>query len=392
LIVSEVAVSMVLVVGAGLMARSFLALTQVDLGFRGDHLLAVQFTLDPDRFGRRPADAPPATPEPYTLAYQEIIDRVRLIPGVTAAAAVKDPPFRGNGERWSFSVAGRSQPPGEDDPTATAIHVSDGYFRTIGARITTGREFTARDRLGAPFVVVVNEALARLHFPGEDATGRMLLMGAGTPVEIIGVVNDIRQVAVSEAARPVLYLHNLQNSRVKMTVVARTAGDPLQMTDAVQQAIWSVDAQQPITSIFTFDDAVSRALSQPRLLTVLLGGFGVVGLMLGAVGVYGLLAALVSEQRREFGVRLALGARPGQVLSAVVRRGVGVAVAGVAIGLAGAVVLSRYMASVLYGVEPLDPLTFSSMALVLMSVAAIASWLPARRAAALDPAETLRAD
>jgi predicted permease len=352
----------------------------------------VQFTLDPDRFGRRPADAPPATPEPYTLAYQEIIDRVRLIPGVTAAAAVKDPPFRGNGERWSFSVAGRSQPPGEDDPTATAIHVSDGYFRTIGARITTGREFTARDRLGAPFVVVVNEALARLHFPGEDATGRMLLMGAGTPVEIIGVVNDIRQVAVSEAARPVLYLHNLQNSRVKMTVVARTAGDPLHMTDAVQQAIWSVDAQQPITSIFTFDDAVSRALSQPRLLTVLLGGFGVVGLMLGAVGVYGLLAALVSEQRREFGVRLALGARPGQVLSAVVRRGVGVAVAGVAIGLAGAVVLSRYMASVLYGVEPLDPLTFSSMALVLMSVAAIASWLPARRAAALDPAETLRAD
>jgi putative ABC transport system permease protein len=164
------------------------------------------------------------------------------------------------------------------------------------------------------------------------------------------------------------------------------------MTDAVQHAIWSVDAQQPITSIFTFDDAVSRALSQPRLLTVLLGGFGVVGLMLGAVGVYGLLAALVSEQRREFGVRLALGARPGQVLSAVVRRGVGVAVAGVAIGLAGAVVLSRYMASVLYGVEPLDPLTFSSMALVLMSVAAIASWLPARRAAALDPAETLRAD
>jgi ABC-type antimicrobial peptide transport system permease subunit len=189
-----------------------------------------------------------------------------------------------------------------------------------------------------------------------------------------------------------LYLHNLQNARVKTTIVARTAGDPLQMTEAVQQAIWSVDPQQPITSIFTFDDAVSRALAQPRLLTVLLGGFGLVGLLLGAVGVYGLLASLVSEQRREFGVRLALGARPGQVLASVVRRGAGVTIAGMLVGLAGAVALSRFMASVLYGVEPLDPLTFGSMALVLLLVAMLASWLPARRAAALDPAQTLRAD
>ncbi|MDH4067130.1 MAG: FtsX-like permease family protein, partial [Acidobacteriota bacterium] len=169
-------------------------------------------------------------------------------------------------------------------------------------------------------------------------------------------------------------------------------GDPLQLTEAVQQAVWSVDPLQPITAVFTFDDAVSRALSQPRLLTVLLGGFGLVGLLLGAIGVYGLLAAAVNEQRREFGVRLALGASPGQVLAAVVRRGIGVTLAGVVIGLAGAVGLTRFMGAVLYGVEPVDPLTFGSMALVLVVVAALASWLPARRAAAMDPAETLRAE
>ncbi|MGE4066987.1 MAG: ADOP family duplicated permease [Vicinamibacterales bacterium] len=392
LIVAEVAVSMMLVVGAGLMARSFVALLNVDPGFRPDHLLAVQFTMDPDRFGPRDPDAPVTAGSPYALAYQDIIERVRLIPGVVSAGAVKDPPFRGNGERVGFMLPGRPLGPNDQQPTATAIHVSEGYFATIGATLAEGREFTPRDRGGAPFVVVVNEAFARQYFPGQRAAGERMLMGGGVPVEIVGVVNDIRQVAMSEPARPTVYLHNLQNSRVKTTIVARTAGDPLQLTEAVQQAIWSVDPLQPITSVFTFDDAVSRALAQPRLLTVLLGGFGLVGLLLGAIGVYGLLAAAVNEQRREFGVRLALGARPGQVLGAVVRRGVAVTLVGVVIGLAGAVGVTRFMRAVLYGVEPVDPLTFGAMALVLIAVSALASWLPARRAARLDPAETLRAE
>ncbi|MEZ5316241.1 MAG: ABC transporter permease [Vicinamibacterales bacterium] len=390
LIVTEVAVSMILVVGAGLMTRSFLALTHVDLGFRADHLLAVQFTMDPDRFGPRDPNAPAGAGSAYALAYQDIIDRVRTLPGVVDAAAVKDPPFRGNGERNGFLLPGQTLGPTDDQPTATAIHVSEGYFRTIGARMIDGREFTSRDRGDAPFVVVVNEAFQRQFFPGARATGQVLRMGRGVPVEIVGVVNDIRQVAVAEPARPTIYLHNLQNSRVKTTIVARTAGDPLALTDAVQRAVWSVDPQQPITSVFTFDDAVSRALSQPRLLTVLLGAFGIVGLLLGAVGVYGLLAATVSEQRHEFGVRLALGARPGQVLGAVVRRGLGVTLTGVAIGLAGALGLSRFLGAVLYDVAPADPATFAATAGVLLGVAALASWLPARRAAGLDPAETLR--
>jgi len=283
-------------------------------------------------------------------------------------------------------------PAGEDPPLATVIHVSDGYFRTIGARIVDGREFTPRDRAGAPWVVVVNEAFARQVFPGERAVGKTLLLGARVPAEIVGVVNDIRQVAMATPARPTMYLDNLQNSRVKTTVVVRTAGDPASMASAVREAIWSLDPAQPITDVFTFDAAVSQALARPRLLTVLLAAFGIAGLLLGAIGIYGVLSALVGERRREIGVRLALGARPDQVLRMIVERGVGLGVAGVAIGLLGALALGRFLAAVLYGIGPTDPATLAGTSAVLLAAAAAASWWPARRAARLDPVETLRGE
>jgi predicted permease len=394
LVVVEVAVAMMLVVGAGLMSRSFLALLDVDPGFRADHLLAVQFTIDADRHSAPSpgAPAPPNAGSPYTLYYAQVIEKVRTLPGVLSAAAVKDPPLRGNGERNSYMLPGRVVPPGEDPPTATVIHISDGYFQTIGARLVDGREFTPRDRTGAPFVLIVNEAFARQVFPGERAVGKTLLMGRNTPVEIIGVVNDIRQVAMAEPARPTIYLHNLQNARVKTTIVARTAGDPLAMAGAIREAIWSIDPNQAITAVFTFDEAVSRALARPRLLTVLLGAFGGVGLALGAVGLYGILAALVGERRREIGVRLALGASPGHVRTMIIRRGLVLTITGVVAGLAGAFALSRFLTTVLYGVRPVDPATFAAMACVLLAAAALASWLPARRAAALNPVETLRGE
>ncbi len=379
LVVAEVAVAMMLVVGAGLMGRSFLALLAVDAGFQPDHLLAVQFTISTERHSA------------YAGFYQEVIDKVRTLPGVVSAAAVKDPPLRGNGERNGFMLPGRPVAPGEDSPTAATIHVSEGYFQTIGARVD-GREFTPRDRSGAPFVVLVNEAFARQYFPGDRAVGKTLLLGRGVPIEIIGVVGDIRQVAIAEPARPTMYLHNLQNARVKTTIVARTAGEPLAMAERIRQAIWSLDPDQAITAVFTFDDAVSRALARPRLLTVLLGAFGLVGLALGAVGLYGVLAAIVGERRREIGVRLALGAQPGHVLAMVIRGGLGLAAIGVVIGLLGAFGLSRFLGAVLYGVGPTDLWTFAGMAVVLLATAAIASWIPARRAARLDPVETLRTD
>jgi predicted permease len=396
LVVAEVAVAIVLVVGAGLMSRSFLALMAVETGFNPDKLLAVQFTIDPRRHappastpGPGAVPSPPTSGSPYLRYYSEVIESVRRLPGVVSAAAVKDPPFRGNGERVPVNIPGR--PTGDSAaPTATVIHISDGYFRTIGARIE-GREFAPTDRAGAPLVIVVNEAFVRQFFPGENGVGKRVAFGAAQ-IEIIGVVGDIRQVAMAEPARPTMYIHNLQNGRVKTTLVVRTAGEPLAMADAVRRVIWSLDKDQAITSVFTFDETVSRAMARPRLLMVILGSFGAIGLILGAIGLYGVLAALVSERRREIGVRLALGAEPRQVLAMIVRGGLGLTLVGVSIGLLAAFGLSRFLTAVLYGISPGDPLTFAGTAALFILVATMASSLPALRASRVDPVETLRAE
>ena len=393
LVIAEVALAVMLVSGAGLMGRSFIELTRVDAGFRPDGLIAVQFTISTRRHPTPPRDpsVPPPPPDvvPWVRVYEQIIDRVRTLPGVVSAAAVKDPPLRGNGERIGFGIPGRVVPDGQDPPSATAIHVSHGYFSTIGARLR-GREFTPRDRPGTPFVLIVNEAFARQYFPGEDALGKRLGMGPSVTLEIIGVVNDIRQVSMAEPAAPTIYIHNLQNGRVKTTIVARTTGDPLALVAPIREAVWAVDPQQPITAVFTFDEAVSRALTRPRLVTVLLLSFGIIGLILGGVGIYGVLAFLVQQRRQEIGVRLALGARPVDVARMFIGRGIALTVAGIIAGIAGAFMLSRFIVAVLYGVEPTDPWTFAGVAAALLLTAAGASWLPARRASRVDPVEALR--
>jgi predicted permease len=381
LVVAEVALAVVLVVGAGLMTRSFVELLHVDPGFRPDHLLAANFTISTERQG-----------EDYGAFYESVIDKVRSLPGVMSAGAVKDAPFRGMGERWGFTPPGMVIPPGEEGPTAMALHVSDGYFHTIGATVLEGREFTPQDRADAPLVLMVNQALEKRYFPGEKAVGKTLSVGGNNQVPIVGVVADIRQSAMDEPAQPTIYVDNLQNARVKVTLVARTAGDPLALAGPLRQAIWSIDPDQTITSIFTFDDIVSEAVARPRLLTVLLGSFGVLGLILGALGIYGVLAYLVGHRQREIGVRLALGAHPGAVERMVVGRGLLLSSVGVALGLVGAFGLTRYIQGVLFGVAPTDPVTFVGVAVVLVATAALASWAPARRAAAVDPVAALRVE
>jgi predicted permease len=378
LVVVQVAVAMMLAVGAGLMSRSLFALLHVDPGFQADHLIAAQFTIDQTRHA------------PLTRYYSEVIDRVRALPGVVSAAAVKDAPFRGNGERIGFTIPTQPMPPGQDPPTARVIHVSDGYFRTIGARLADGREFTPFDREGAPLVLVVNEAFARQFFPGQRAVGQHLLVGRDQTITIVGVVRDIRQRSLADPVPPTTYLDNLQNSRVKTTIVARTQGDPALMATALRDAIWSVDSAQPIADVFTFDEAVSRSLATPRLTTVLLVAFGTLGFALGVVGIYGLLASLVSRRRKEIGIRMALGGSSSTVAAMIVRRGAGLGLVGVTLGMAGAAGLTRFISTLLYGVTPLDPSTFVVTATGLLAAAVLASWLPARRAARVDPANVLR--
>jgi predicted permease len=278
------------------------------------------------------------------------------------------------------------------------MHISDGYFQTIGARIIAGREFAATDRADGPHLILVNEAFAKRWFPGENPVGKSIGMGptqssdTGAPAQIIGVVADIRQTALDEPARETIYENNMVDGRVKVALVARTAGEPLAMARKLREAIWSVDKEQPIMSIETFDDVLRASMARPRLLTVLLGSFGALGLILGALGIYGVLAYLVNERQREIGVRIALGAPAASVLWMFVGRGLVLTAAGLVIGLSGAFVLTRLMSGVLYGVTATDPVTFVTVGAVLLGVAALASWLPARRASHLDPVAALRSD
>jgi predicted permease len=393
LVIAEVALAVVLIVGAGLMTRSFIQLLRVDLGFRPDNVLAVNFTINTSRH----------TGQSWRLIYREMIDRVRTVPGLLSVAAVKNAPFRGNGERIGFVPEGLTLGAGQDPPTAPLIHISDGYFATIGARMLEGREYTVQDgALNAPTPgaqpiftgnrsFIVNRAFAEQHFPGTSAVGKTISLGQ-TRIPILGVVNNIRQTSIEEPVQPTVYVNNMMNSRVQVTLVARTRGDPLAMVNAVRDAIWSVDREQTITSISTFDHLVGEAVARPRLLTVLLGLFGTLGLVLGAVGLYGVLSYLVSSRRREIGVRIALGAPRLSVLGMVVKKGLAMAAVGIAIGLVAAFSLTRYLRDVLFGVAPTDPITYALVILAMLAVAALASAVPARRAATVDPVIAFRSD
>jgi predicted permease len=378
LVVTEIALGVILAVAAGLMTRSFIRILNVDPGFRPERLLVVNFTISTSHH------------ENYQQYYHQVIDKVRAIPGVLSAAATKVVPFRGTGERYGFTTPGMVLRPGEDPPSANTMFISDGFFRTIGTPIIAGREFLPTERPDTPWVVIVNQALAKQYFPKLNPVGQYLSFGDKLRAEIVGVVGDIRQSTIDEPAAPTLYVDNMQNSRVQTNLITRTAGPPLAMTRRVEDAIWSLDRDQTITSIFTFDDLMNDAVARPRLLTVLLGLFGGLGLLLGSLGIYGVLAYLVIQRRREIGVRLALGATAADVLRLVVGRGLVLAIVGVAIGIVGALAVTRFMQGVLYDVTTTDPLTFVFVAVGLLAVAVLASWLPARRAASVDPALAIR--
>jgi predicted permease len=270
--------------------------------------------------------------------------------------------------------------------------VSKDYFKAMEIPRRSGRFFSATDREGAPIVLLVNEELARRYWPGEDATGKTLRQGDFS-FTIAGVVGNVRQRGPSEAVEPTAYIHTAQNMRSRMNIVVRTSGgDPAALSGAVRQAVWSVDKDQTISSVATLEDTIGRAVSRPRLLASLLVLFGVLGLALGALGIYGVLAFTVSQRRQEIGVRVALGATPRTVLGMILGQGMRLSALGVVVGIAGAAALAGTMQAVLYDVPAIDTVTFVQTVAVLMLTALLASWLPARRALAIDPAMALRAD
>jgi predicted permease len=372
LVVVEVGLAVVLVAGAALAAKSLARLLAVDPGFRPANALVVTISV------------------PSVEHYTAILDGIRGIPGVEAAGSIRDLPLQAKGETVRPDIAGRPTPPG-GSPLVQWHHVSTDYFKAMAIPLRAGRAFELTDRRGSQFVVMINEEFARRTWPGEDAVGKALRFGQ-TEIPVIGVVANVRQGGLSEPVEPAVYLHALQQFRSRMTIVIRTAGDPLRVADAVRREIWSKNPDQTITTVTTLDDVLGGSVARPRLLAWLLGAFGTIGLTLGALGIFGVLAFAVSQRRREIGVRIALGASPRSVLGLIVMQGMLLASLGVVLGVAGAAVLTRSMESVLFGIEPADPVTMAEVVAVLLGAAALASWLPARRALAIDPVTALRSD
>ena len=374
LVVAEVALAVILVIGAGLAARSFARLLEVDPGFDPRNVLAVKLNIV------------------NNAQYDALFASIAAVPGVRAVGAAKNLPLRGTGEAWpGVVIPGGAGDRADRDIRVPILHVSADYFKAMGIPLRAGRAFTSADRVGATPVFVVSETFARRYWPNESAVGKTVRVGT-TPFEVIGVAGDVRQERLTDEPEPLAYIHYLQNRRSGLSFAVRTEGEPLLVANAVRQAIWSVNPDQTITSVEPMTGIVGGTIARPRLLAMLLLLFGVMGLSLGALGIYGVLAYAVTQRRHEIGVRVALGATPRSVLGLVVGQGMGLALIGIVVGIAGAFLLTRVMAAVLYGVGTTDAVTFATVVLVLLVTAFIASWLPARRAVRIDPVEALRYD
>jgi predicted permease len=379
LVVIEVALAVILAAGASLSGKSFGRLVAVDPGFKSANALVVRLSMArSDNTKQR-------------LYYQDLLQAIRGVPGVTAVATIKDLPTRGVGEARQPEQLGLPATKANAGAPVQLHHVSPGLFSTMGIPLRGGRDFTSNDLPDSPVVFVVNEAAAQRFWPGENVVGKVLHIGK-SDVQIVGVVGNVRQRGLSDPVEPAVYISELQNMRSGISIVIRTNGDPLRLANAVREAIWSVDRTQAINEVTTLDNVLGRAVQRPRLLAWLLGGFGVLGLFLGALGIYGLLAFGVAQRTREIGVRTALGAPKHQVLWLVMGHGLVLTVAGVLVGTIAARLLTRQMESVLFGITASDPGTFGQVVVVLLGTALLASWIPARRALAIDPVTALRYD
>ncbi len=383
LITAETALALVLLTGAGLLIASYLQLMRADPGFNPRHLLTLDFALP----------TPPYTVDQTVSFYNELLSRLRSAPGVKAAVGAWPLPFSGD-PTSGFDIEGRSFPPGYF-PVARVHVVSLGYFQALGIGLREGRDFTARDDMRSPQVVIVDKAFARAFFPNQHPVGkriRPIFSMADQPPwrEIVGVVNNTKEMGVAEDFRPQYYIPFGQFRGFEPSIVVRTSSASLRLTPMVRKIVASLDKNVPVYDVQSMEQLASASVARERFNTLLFGFFGALALVLAAVGIYGVVAYSVSQTRHEIGIRMALGAQRRDILVLVVRNGLKHVIIGLAVGLAAALALTRLISSLLYGVRPTDPLTFIVVSLVLSSVALLACYIPARRAAKIDPMVALR--
>ncbi len=385
LVVSEIALSLVLLVGAGLLIRSFMRLQQFELGFNPEHLITMRVQLPGSKYKERKQVAD---------FFQQLFERIEAVPGVQSAGAISTIFLSDTPNSTNFAIEGRPQATGAQSIEVPLDAVSAKYFKVMGIPLISGREFDDRDAIGTPPVAIINETFANRFFAGEDPIGKRYVYGGPAPdnpwITIVGVVGDMRRTGFDRPVRPETFLPESQNPDNALTIVARTSTDPASFAGMLRDQVWSIDREQSVYDIKTMDQTLSEMLSQRRFNMLLLGVFASVALLLAALGIYGVISYSVSQRTHEIGIRMAMGAQSRDVLSLVVRHGLVLTGAGIAAGLIASFGLTRLMATLLYGVSATDPVTFIAIPVVLAGVALGACFVPARRASRVDPIEALR--
>jgi putative ABC transport system permease protein len=386
LVMAEVAISLVLLIGAGLLINSFLRLRNVDPGFRAENLLTMKIVLPELKYERKAQ---------RSAFYTDVVQRVQSLPGVRSAAVTTNLPLYFQGNSISISIEGKPEPPPGQEPIIVTRIISPGYFDTMSIPLLKGRALTDQDTDDSPNVVVISENMARRYWPGEEALGKRIAVGkvksAEDWIQVVGVVKDVRQFELNADPKPQMYLtHRQYGFFDAQDLVVKTDVDPATLAGAVRKAVAEVDKDQPVSNIRTMETILADSIARQRFSMLLLAIFASVALVLAAVGIYGVMSYSVAQRTHEIGIRMALGAQTSAVLKLALGYGLKLVLAGIAIGFIAALVLTRVMSTLLFGVTATDPTTFALISLLLIGVAAIASYIPARRATRVNPLIALR--
>jgi putative ABC transport system permease protein len=387
LVVAQIALSMILLTGAGLTINSFIRLLRVDPGFNTEGVMTFGIPLSTDRYPKA---------QQQTAFFREILQRVEHLPGAQVAGMVSHLPLSGGLYAGGFMIEGPTAAPPNEMAVADRRIVSPNYFATLGIPLVKGRDFTAQDNEGAPGVIIISESWMLRFMPNEDPIGRRVKLGgkdSNRPwLSIVGVVGDVRHMALDVDATPHLYVPYPQFPASSMTLVVKTAASPASLTSAVSNEIRAVESEQLINPIKSLESDLSDSVSRRRFSALLLGVFAVVAVVVTVVGVYGVISHLVGQRTHEIGVRIMLGAQNSDILKLAVGQGLSLILIGIGAGLIGAYALTRITSLLLYRVRAADPLTFALTALLLALIALLACWIPARRATKVDPMAALRSE
>ncbi|MBS1791410.1 MAG: ABC transporter permease [Acidobacteria bacterium] len=380
LVVAEIALALILLVGAGLLVQSFWRLQDVDPGFNPRNVLTMRMFLPESKYAEEGRSR---------AFFEQVLQRVAALPGVQAVGTTTQLPMRGGGDTY-FKIEGRPFQGANQQVTALNPTASHDYFRAMGIPLLKGRAFTEQETKETAKVVIINESFARTYFSDEDPLGKRLIIDDGQPLtcEIIGVARDIKQFSLASQSSPTMYMPSIETGFANLVV--RTSGDPLALASAVRTAVQSVDKDQPVFSVRSMEQVLATSVAEPRFRTILLGVFAAVALGLATIGIYGVMAYTVAQRTHEIGIRMALGAGKSDVLWLVVKQGMALTIGGIVLGIGAALALTRLLSGLLFGVGADDPLTFVLIAVMLTTVALLACWIPARSATKVDPLIALR--